>query len=89
MRVVLGLATDETAVSLAAIPGVVSVEPTERDEDSRTYRLRIDPDASANVQRSVTRLAAESNLTVIDNSQVREDLEDVFLRLVDTKEHAA
>jgi ABC-2 type transport system ATP-binding protein len=89
MQVVLGFATDETAVALAAIPGVVSVEPTERGDDSRSYRLRIDPDAATDVQRGVTRLAAEQNLTVIDNSHVREELEDVFLRLVDTKEHAA
>ncbi|HET9497574.1 MAG TPA: ABC transporter ATP-binding protein [Candidatus Limnocylindria bacterium] len=89
MQVVLGFATDDTAVALAAIPGVVSVEPTDRDADSRSYILRIDPDAAATVQRAVTRLAAESDLTVIDNSHVREDLEDVFIRLVDTKEHAA
>jgi ABC-2 type transport system ATP-binding protein len=89
MRVVLGFATDETAVALAAIPGVVSVEPTEREDESRTYRLRIDPDKASDIQRGVTRLAAEQNLTVIDNSHVREELEDVFLRLVDTKEHAA
>ena len=45
MRVVLGFATDDTAVALAAIPGVLSVEPTDRAADSRSYLLRIDPDA--------------------------------------------
>jgi ABC-2 type transport system ATP-binding protein len=89
MSVVLGFATDETTVALAAIPGVVSVEPTAHDDESRAYRLRINPEAATDVQRGVTRLAAEQNLTVIDNSHVREELEDVFLRLVDTKEHAA
>ena len=89
MNVVLGFATDDTAVALAAIPGVLSVEPTDRDADSRSYSLRIDPDHSAAVQRGVTRLAADSNLTIIDNSLVREGLEDVFMRLVDTKERAA
>jgi ABC-2 type transport system ATP-binding protein len=89
MRVALGFATDDTAVALAAIPGVISVEPTDHDAESRTYVLRIDPDSAAPVQRAVTRLAAESDLTVIDNSHVREDLEDVFIRLVETKEHAA
>ena len=89
LRVVLGFATDETALALAAIPGVISVEPTERDADSRGYFLRIDPAEAAGVQRGVTRLAAESDLTVIDNSPVREGLEDVFMRLVDTKERAA
>jgi ABC-2 type transport system ATP-binding protein len=89
MRVVLGFATDETAVALAAIAGVESVEPTARDAESRGYLLRIDPTQSATIQRGVTRLAADNELTVIDNSVVHEGLEDVFLRLVDTKEHAA
>lgn len=89
MRVVLGFATDDTAVALTAIPGVASVEPTDRDAGSRSYLLRIDPDATATVQRGITRLAADTDLTVIDNSLVREGLEDVFMRLVDTKERAA
>ena len=89
MRVVLGFATDDTAVALASIPGVRSVAPTDRNADSRSYELRIDPDQSAAVQRGVTRLAADTDLTVIDNSLVREGLEDVFMRLVDTKERAA
>ena len=89
MRVVLGFATDDTAVALAAIPGVLTVEPTDRDADTRSYVLRIDPDHSAAVQRGVTRLAADTELTVIDNSIVREGLEDVFMRLVETKERAA
>jgi ABC-2 type transport system ATP-binding protein len=89
LRVVLGFATDETALALAAIPGVLSVEPTHRDADSRGYLLRIDPADAATVQRGVTRLAADSDLTVIDNSPVREGLEDVFMRLVDGKERGA
>jgi ABC-2 type transport system ATP-binding protein len=89
MNVVLGFATDDTAVALAGITGVRSVEPTGRAADSRSYVLRIDPDDTAAVQRGVTRLAADTDLTVIDNSLVREGLEDVFMRLVDTKERAA
>ena len=89
MRVVLGFATDSTELALAATPGVLSVEPTGRDATSRSYELRIDPDASAAVQRGITRLAADTDLTVIDNSLVREGLEDVFMRLVGTRERAA
>jgi ABC-2 type transport system ATP-binding protein len=89
MRVVLGSATDDTALALAAIPGVASVEPTARDADTRSYSLRIEPTAAQTIQRAVTRLAADTDLTVIDNSLVREGLEDVFMRLVDTKERAA
>jgi ABC-2 type transport system ATP-binding protein len=89
MRITLGFANDDTAVALTAIPGVISVEPTASDADSRSYLLRIDAERSADVQRGVTRLAADTDLTVIDNSLVREGLEDVFMRLVDTKERAA
>ena len=89
MHVVLGFATEATAEALAAIPGVASVDPSDRGPDSRSYVLRIDPNQSARIQRGVTRLAADTNLTVIDNSLVREGLEDVFMRLVDTKERAA
>ena len=89
MRVVLGFAGDDTATALAAIAGVLSVESVDRSGESRSYVLRIDADRSAAVQRAVTRLAADDDLTVIDNSIVREGLEDVFMRLVDTKERAA
>ena len=89
LRVVLGFATGDTAIALAGLPGVLSVEPTGRDTESRGYLLRIDPDASSAIQRGVTRLAADTDLTVIDNSLVREGLEDVFMRLVDTKERSA
>jgi ABC-2 type transport system ATP-binding protein len=89
MRVVLGSAGDDTATALEALPGVLSVEPTGRDGDVRTYSLQIDPAATAGIQRAITRLAADNDLSVIDNSLVREGLEDVFMRLVDTKERAA
>jgi ABC-2 type transport system ATP-binding protein len=89
LRVVLGFAGDDTAASLAAIAGVRSVEPTARSADSRSYLLVIDPQQGAAVQRCVTRLAADNDLTVIDNSNVREGLEDVFMRLVEHKERVA
>jgi ABC-2 type transport system ATP-binding protein len=89
MRVVLGFATDDTAASLAAIAGVASVEQTDRAPEASSYLLRIDPDQASAIQRGVTRLAVDTDLTVIDNSLVREGLEDVFMRLVDPKERAA
>jgi ABC-2 type transport system ATP-binding protein len=89
LHVVLGGADDDTAVALASIAGVASVEPTAHDAASRSYRLRVETGASATVQRALTRFAADHDITLIDNSIAREGLEDVFLRLVDTKEHAA
>ena len=89
MNVTLGGATDETARALAALPGVESVESTKRDGDVRTYVLRINPESSNDVQRGVTRYAADSDMTLIENNLVTEALEDIFMRLVDSKERAA
>jgi ABC-2 type transport system ATP-binding protein len=89
LRVAIGGATDGTAVEIAELPGVVSVEPADRDGDIRSYLVRVQPEQVAAVQRAVTRLAVDRDLTVIENGVVRLDLEDVFLRLVDSKERAA
>ena len=89
LRVSLGGATDSTAVDLAELTGVLSVEAAERNGDVRSYLIRIRPDEMAAVQRVVTRFAAERDLTLVENGVVRLDLEDVFLRLVDPKERAA
>ena len=37
----------------------------------------------------MTRFASDHDLTLTENGLVRLDLEDVFLRLIDSKEHAA
>jgi ABC-2 type transport system ATP-binding protein len=89
MRVVLGYATDDTAAALAGLPGVESVEPVGHEREARTYMLGIERDARTTVQRGVTRLAADNDLTVIVNAVVSEGLEDVFMRLVDSRERAA
>ena len=89
LRVVLGGADDTTAVAIASVPGVMSVEPVERDGDARGYLVRIEPADAAFVQRGVTRFAADNDLTLIENGLQRLGLEDVFLRLIDTKERAA
>jgi ABC-2 type transport system ATP-binding protein len=89
IRVVIGGAVDETAVELAELPGVQSVEPGERTGDLRAYLLKIHPDTAAGVQRGVMRYAADRDMTLTENGLVRLDLEDAFLRLIDTKERAA
>jgi ABC-2 type transport system ATP-binding protein len=89
LRVSIGGADDSTGVDLAAVEGVLSVEPAAREGDLRTYLVRIHPDEAARVQRAVTRFAATRDMTLTENGLVRLALEDVFLRLVDTKERAA
>jgi ABC-2 type transport system ATP-binding protein len=89
LRVVIGGATDATGVDLAGLPGVLSVEPAQRDGDLRTYLVRIRPEDAGPVQRTITRFAADRDLGLTENGLVRLALEDVFLRLVDNKERAA
>jgi ABC-2 type transport system ATP-binding protein len=89
LRVSIGGADDSTGLDLAAVEGVLSVEPAAREGDLRTYLVRIHPDEAARVQRAVTRFAATRDMTLTENGLVRLALEDVFLRLVDTKERAA
>jgi hypothetical protein len=71
------------------MPGVISVEPAERSADLRSYLVRVSPDAGATVQAAITRFAADHGQIVTENHLVRLGLEDVFLRLVNTKEQAA
>jgi ABC-2 type transport system ATP-binding protein len=89
LQVVLGGADDTTAVALTTISGVVSIEPAGREADLRTYRIRVQPGAIADVQAAIARFAVEHGLIVSENHLVRLGLEDVFLRLVNTKERAA
>jgi ABC-2 type transport system ATP-binding protein len=89
LQVVLGGADDDTAVAMATIAGIVSVEPGQRSGDLRTYLVRVQPGATTAVQAAITRFAADRDLAVSENHIVRLGLEDVFLRLVDLKERAA
>ncbi|HEY0444137.1 MAG TPA: ABC transporter ATP-binding protein [Candidatus Limnocylindrales bacterium] len=89
LRVGISGASDTTRAELAALPGVESAEQIEQAADLRAYVLRVAPNAAKGVQSAVTRFAAEHNLTVTENQQITLGLEDVFMRLVNQKEHAA
>ena len=89
LRVGIGGGSDETAIDLAKLPGVIAVQADERDGDLRTYSVRINAEDALRVQREVTRFASERDLTLTENGLIRLDLEDIFLRLIDSKERAA
>ncbi len=89
LHVVLGGADDSTSVSLTGVPGVVSVEPSDREDALRSYVVRIQPESTPAVQAGITRFAADNDLFVVENRPDRLGLEDVFLRLVNTQERAA
>ncbi len=79
----------DVAAGLGQLAGVVSVETGPADGTSQTYVLTVAPDAIETIQRSVQGYASANDLLVTENSPVHLDLEDVFLRLIDAKEHAA
>jgi ABC-2 type transport system ATP-binding protein len=89
LRVTVAGGGDSTGVELARLPRVLSVEPAERSGELRTFFLRIAPEHALPVQRDVTRFAVEHDLTLTENELVRLALEDVFIRLIDSKERAA
>jgi ABC-2 type transport system ATP-binding protein len=89
LRVVLGGAHDGTALALALVPGVLGIEPAERDGDLRAYIVRIDPEQALAAQAAITRFASDHQLVVTENQLIRLGLEDAFLRLINTKERAA
>ena len=89
LRVSLRGPVGAEASDLAALPGVQAVETSAHDGDSGTYVLSVAPDDAVEVQRAVAAYAVAHDLIVTENSPVRLDLEDVFLRLIDPKEHAA
>ena len=89
LRVVLIGASPSTTVDLAGLPGVAAVEPVDVAGPGRAYDVRVQSGATPTVQVAVTRYAAEHGLVVAENHLIRLGLEDVFLRLVDSKERAA
>jgi ABC-2 type transport system ATP-binding protein len=89
LSVVLSGASETTIDALKSIPGVQSVDLGKHAGDLYAYVLTVEPDKGTAVQRAITRYAAQNDLTVTENHVVTLGLEDVFLRLVNTKEHAA
>jgi ABC-2 type transport system ATP-binding protein len=88
VRVALRGAAESTATALAVLPGVASVSAAGRSEDEWHYDVIVEEGQMADVQRAVTRYAADAGLTLLGNRQQSINLEEAFLRIVD-KERAA
>jgi ABC-2 type transport system ATP-binding protein len=89
LAVVVRGVTDSTAAGLAALPGVASVELESRTGNEATYGVETRPGTTEIVQRAITRYAVDNDLALVSAAPVRADLEEVFLRLIDSKEQAA
>jgi ABC-2 type transport system ATP-binding protein len=89
LRVVLGGASSSAVDGLRRIPGVATVTVAGSADGRLSLDVAAMDGASADVQRSITRFAGESDLTLISNQEESLDLESVFLRLIDQKGVAA
>ena len=89
LRVVLGGADAATGAALAELPGIARVEPAEREGELFAFVVQVQPQSAPAVQAAITRFASDRGLIVTENHVIRLGLEDVFLRLVNTKERAA
>jgi ABC-2 type transport system ATP-binding protein len=85
-------ATPETALRLAAIPGVTGVtalEPATHGQTASAFAVGVAAHQSAAVQAAITRLASGDGMAVVEARPETLDLEGVFLRLVGNQEIAA
>jgi ABC-2 type transport system ATP-binding protein len=82
-------ATNATSAELRQLPGVVDVRDIPAEPGLAAYELSAASGALDDVQRAVTRWAVTADVALVSNAAERLDLEDVFLRLIDTKERAA
>jgi ABC-2 type transport system ATP-binding protein len=67
---------------LRAIPGVVDIKGNDREEDKWFFELVIEDGKARDIQRSVTKLAADKGLAVLECDALRLNLEKVFLKLI-------
>jgi len=88
VRVALRGPAESTATALAVLPGVASVSAAGRSEDEWHYDVIVQEGQMGDVQRAVTRYAADAGLTLLGNRQQSINLEEAFLRIVD-KERAS
>jgi ABC-2 type transport system ATP-binding protein len=78
--VIAGAAND--ALALQAIPGVTDVSFAGHDGDKWTYDLTAEDGRARDVQRAVTKFAAENGLALLGCDEMRLNLESVFLKLI-------
>jgi ABC-2 type transport system ATP-binding protein len=82
LHVVFAGADHAAEQALKAIPGVTGVSFGGQEVDRWTFNLTADEGRARDVQRAVTRYAAEQGLALLGCDEVRLNLESVFLKLV-------
>ena len=89
LEVVLAGADPSTPVALSGLPGVASVRTATRDDAVWTFEVQIGDADPHRIQRAIAAYALTADLTLISAAERSLDLEQVFMRLIDRKEHAA
>jgi ABC-2 type transport system ATP-binding protein len=70
---------------LERVPGVTGAMAGPRDGDKWAYDLTAEEGRARDVQRAVTRLAADRGLALLGCDEMRLNLESVFLKLIDSE----
>lgn len=68
---------------LKQIPGINNVTIAEKHGDVWTYNVQASEEWVTQIQRLITRFAAEQNLTLIRNEPLEMSLEKIFLQLIE------
>ena len=76
----------EVLTGLRAIDGVVSVDPPKEAHDSSAYEYKIDSEKGADVRVKIFELCKNNDWPIVGMETVRSSLENVFLKLTETKE---
>ena len=84
LRVTLAGANEAIAEELKHLPGILNSSLVERYEDVWVYNVQTTEELIPQVQRAITRFAAEQDLALITNEPLKMELETVFLQLIGT-----
>jgi ABC-2 type transport system ATP-binding protein len=83
LRVTFSKPDPQIAAALRRIPNVIDCSLVEQAENRTVYTVQTEENAVPRIQRAITHLAADRDLTLITNELIKLDLETVFLQLVD------
>ncbi|GAP94285.1 ABC transporter ATP-binding protein [Leptolyngbya sp. NIES-2104] len=83
LRVTFSETNSQVAAALRRIPHVIDCSLIEQTENRAVYTVQAEENAVPQIQRAITHLASDRDLTLITNELIKLDLETVFLQLVD------
>lgn len=82
LRITLAGDVKDADKAIQAIPGVLKVTADEGDKDVFDFRISVEDGKTRDVQRAVTKYAADQHLALLGCDEIRQNLESVFLKLI-------